>query len=115
VAKALGVIDGGEEGRGGDGTDAGDGAQARHTRVLDGEWGSVCHHVKREASRFILSTLSLHAIGGGVFHPNPGWQCKDCPFQSRCWVWRYARLTSERVRSCRATARARARIGGGFG
>jgi len=26
----------------------------------------------------------LHAIEAGVFHPNAGWQCKDCPFQSRC-------------------------------
>ena len=37
VVEALGIIDGGEEGGGGDGADAGDGAQARHAGVLDGE------------------------------------------------------------------------------
>jgi len=29
----------------------------------------------------------LHAIEAGVFHPNPGWQCKDCQYRSRCWAW----------------------------
>ena len=37
VAEALGIIDGGEEGGGGDGADAGDGAQPQHARILDGE------------------------------------------------------------------------------
>ena len=37
VAEALGIVDGGEEGGGGDGADAGDGAQTRHARILDGE------------------------------------------------------------------------------
>jgi hypothetical protein len=37
VAEALGIVDRGEEGGGGDGADAGDGAQARHARILDGE------------------------------------------------------------------------------
>jgi CRISPR/Cas system-associated exonuclease Cas4 (RecB family) len=37
---------------------------------------------------FRLVAEVLHAIEAGVFHPNPGWQCKDCPFQSRCWAWR---------------------------
>jgi putative RecB family exonuclease len=37
---------------------------------------------------FRLVSEILHAIEAGVFHPNPGWQCKDCPFQSRCWAWR---------------------------
>ncbi len=37
VAEALGIVDRGEEGGGGDGADAGDGAQARHGGVLDGE------------------------------------------------------------------------------
>jgi len=37
---------------------------------------------------FRLVSEVLHAIEAGVFHPNPGWQCKDCPFQSRCWAWR---------------------------
>jgi hypothetical protein len=38
VVEALGIIDGGEEGGGGDGADAGDGAQARHAGILDGEF-----------------------------------------------------------------------------
>ena len=37
---------------------------------------------------FRLAAEVLHAIEAGVFHPNPGWQCKDCPFRSRCWAWR---------------------------
>ena len=37
VAEAVGIVDGGEEGGGGDGADAGDGAQARHPGILDGE------------------------------------------------------------------------------
>jgi hypothetical protein len=37
VAKALGVVDRGDEGGGGDGADTRDGAQARHARILDGE------------------------------------------------------------------------------
>ena len=37
VAKALRIVDGGEEGGGGDGADAGDGAQALHAGILDGE------------------------------------------------------------------------------
>ena len=37
VAEALGIVDRSEEGSGGDGADAGDGAQARHARILDGE------------------------------------------------------------------------------
>jgi hypothetical protein len=31
---------------------------------------------------FRLVAGVLHAIEAGVFHPNPGWQCKDCPFQT---------------------------------
>ena len=37
VGEAPDVVDGGEEGGGGDGSHAGDGAQARHARVLDGK------------------------------------------------------------------------------
>jgi CRISPR/Cas system-associated exonuclease Cas4 (RecB family) len=37
---------------------------------------------------FRLVAEVLHAIEAGVFHPNPGWQCKDCQFRSRCWAWR---------------------------
>jgi len=36
---------------------------------------------------FRLVAEVLHAIEAGVFHPNPGWQCKDCPVRSRCWAW----------------------------
>ncbi len=36
---------------------------------------------------FRLVAEVLHAIEAGMFHPNPGWQCKDCPFRSRCWAW----------------------------
>ncbi len=35
---------------------------------------------------FRLVTEVLHAIEAGVFHPNPGWQCNDCPFWRECWV-----------------------------
>lgn len=30
----------------------------------------------------------LHAFEAGVFHPNPGRQCKDCQFRSACWACR---------------------------
>ena len=35
---------------------------------------------------FHLAAEILHAIELGVFVPNPGWQCKDCPYRSRCWA-----------------------------
>jgi hypothetical protein len=35
-----------------------------------------------------LAAEILQAIEAGVFHPNPGWQCKDCQFRSQCWAWR---------------------------
>ena len=37
---------------------------------------------------FRMATEVLAAIEAGVFHPNPGWQCKECPFKSKCWAWR---------------------------
>jgi putative RecB family exonuclease len=37
---------------------------------------------------FHLAAEVLYAIEAGVFHPNPGWQCKDCQFRSQCWAWR---------------------------
>jgi putative RecB family exonuclease len=37
---------------------------------------------------FRLAAEILKAIESGVFHPNPGWQCKDCQFRSQCWAWR---------------------------
>ena len=37
---------------------------------------------------FRLAAEVLQAIEAGVFHPNPGWQCKDCQFRSQCWAWR---------------------------
>jgi len=39
---------------------------------------------------FHLAAEVLYAIEAGVFHRNPGWQCKDCPYRSRCWMWTYA-------------------------
>ena len=36
---------------------------------------------------FRLAGEVLRAIEAGVFHPNPGWQCKECPFRSKCWAW----------------------------
>jgi putative RecB family exonuclease len=36
---------------------------------------------------FRLASEVLAAIEAGVFHPNVGWQCKDCPFRSKCWAW----------------------------
>jgi CRISPR/Cas system-associated exonuclease Cas4 (RecB family) len=43
----------------------------------------------RAANRrlFRLVAEVLRAIEAGVFHPNPGWHCKDCPFRGRCWAW----------------------------
>jgi Holliday junction resolvase-like predicted endonuclease len=37
---------------------------------------------------FHLVAEVLYAIEAGVFHPNLGWQCKECQFPSRCWAWR---------------------------
>jgi CRISPR/Cas system-associated exonuclease Cas4 (RecB family) len=36
---------------------------------------------------FRLASEVLRAIEAGVFHPVVGWQCKECPFRSRCWAW----------------------------
>jgi CRISPR/Cas system-associated exonuclease Cas4 (RecB family) len=36
---------------------------------------------------FRLAAEVLQAIEAGVFPPRPGWQCGDCPFRGRCWVW----------------------------
>ena len=36
---------------------------------------------------FRLAAEVLRAIEVGVFHPNPGWQCKECPFKSKCWAF----------------------------
>lgn len=43
----------------------------------------------RAANRrlFRLASEVLRGIEAGVFHPNVGWQCKDCAFRSRCRVW----------------------------
>ena len=35
---------------------------------------------------FHLAAEILHAIEMRVFVPNPGWQCRDCQYQSRCWA-----------------------------
>jgi putative RecB family exonuclease len=37
---------------------------------------------------FRLVSEVLRAIEAGVFHPVVGWQCKECPFRSKCWAWR---------------------------
>ena len=34
-----------------------------------------------------LAAEVLKAIEAGAFHPIVGWQCKECPFRSRCWAW----------------------------
>jgi len=34
-----------------------------------------------------LTAEVLHAIEAGVFHPIVGWQCRECPFRSKCWAW----------------------------
>jgi putative RecB family exonuclease len=36
---------------------------------------------------FRLVAEVLRAVESGSFHPNPGWQCKECPFRPRCWAW----------------------------
>jgi putative RecB family exonuclease len=36
---------------------------------------------------FRLAAELLRAIEAGVFHPNPGWQCKGCPLKRQCWAW----------------------------
>jgi len=39
------------------------------------------------AANMRLAAEVLRAIEVGVFHPNPGWQCKECPFKSKCWAF----------------------------
>jgi PD-(D/E)XK nuclease superfamily len=34
-----------------------------------------------------LASEVLRAIEAGAFHPIVGWQCKECPFKSKCWAW----------------------------
>jgi RecB family exonuclease len=43
----------------------------------------------RAATRrlYRLAVEILHAIEAGVFPPRVGWQCGECQFRSRCWVW----------------------------
>jgi CRISPR/Cas system-associated exonuclease Cas4 (RecB family) len=36
---------------------------------------------------FRLASEVLRGVEAGVFHPIVGWQCKECPFRSRCWAW----------------------------
>jgi len=45
---------------------------------------------------FRLAAEVLHAIEAGVFHPNPGWQCKECPYRVRCWAWKDSPGPAER-------------------
>jgi CRISPR/Cas system-associated exonuclease Cas4 (RecB family) len=39
---------------------------------------------------FRLAAEVLQAIEAGVFPPHPGWQCGECPYRGRCWVWESA-------------------------
>jgi hypothetical protein len=43
----------------------------------------------RAANRrlFRLTAEVLTAIEAGVFHQVVEWQCKECPFRSKCWAW----------------------------
>ncbi|MBI2159941.1 MAG: hypothetical protein HYU25_06145 [Candidatus Rokubacteria bacterium] len=36
---------------------------------------------------FRLAAEVLRAVEASVFYPNPGWQCKECPFRRKCWAW----------------------------
>ena len=36
---------------------------------------------------FRMAGEVLRGIEAGVFWPNPGWQCRECQFRSRCWAW----------------------------
>ena len=44
----------------------------------------------RAANRrlYRLASEIVRAIQAEVFVRNPGWQCRDCQFRSRCWAWR---------------------------
>ena len=33
------------------------------------------------------ANVRLFRLAAEVFHPNPGCQCKECPFKSKCWAW----------------------------
>ena len=73
VAEALGVVDSGEEGGGGDGADARDGAQTRHARILDGEvldGGVGIHELPVEGRRRASSgaTTESNRPGRGKSH-----------------------------------------------
>jgi len=46
---------------------------------------------------FRLALSVVYAIEAGVFHPNAGWQCKECPFRSKCWAWGEAASPSDFV------------------
>jgi hypothetical protein len=53
MAEALGIVDGGEEGGGGDASDAGNGAQARNARIRM-DWGRLklgLQNIVRDLSR----------------------------------------------------------------
>jgi len=39
------------------------------------------------ARLFRLASEVVRAVEAGVFHPVVGWQCKECPFRTRCWAW----------------------------
>jgi putative RecB family exonuclease len=39
------------------------------------------------ARLYRLAAEALRAIEARAFHPIVGWQCKECPFRSKCWAW----------------------------
>ena len=39
------------------------------------------------ARLFRMAGEVLAVIEAGAFHPIVGWQCKECPYRSRCWAW----------------------------
>ena len=50
---------------------------------ISAAWSSL----SESGTLFRLVSEVLSAIQAGVFHPIVGWQCKECPFRSKCWAW----------------------------
>ena len=50
----------------------------------------LCYWTTRDRAAnvrlFRLAAEGLAAIEASVFHPNRGWQRKECPFKSKCWA-----------------------------
>jgi len=80
--------------RGGRGGGRGDGTAPVAASAAGGGANPLTHWRQgttrdRAATRrlFRLAQEVLQAIEAGVFPPHPGWQCKECPYRGRCWVW----------------------------